>query len=282
MGERADGGQQQHAEPTTERVRPAPDVTAVRRRLSVGAADDPAERDADRMADAAIALLRRADPDASGARVRRSPAATMSPDPRPVSRVRSASPVPIRRAANPRVIRRAFVNGSAEKDVPLFKKEDPKSGDDSLTPIAAKAGKLGVTALNMAHYLERHTFKYQRLSGKTTKQRAGMFPTGTTAAQVKSMLVEAVNSLPDDASIGEAVTSKTVDLKNGLKVNLGALKGGKLSAFFPIGGTGYHYYDNGELNAIRLAKNAPAPATDSGATTDADGGSTSDADGGSS
>jgi hypothetical protein len=258
MGDRAEA---ERAHDTTDDVtasraaRLTPDTQpTVRRRLAVGAVDDPAEHEADRLADAALAVLRSTE--LGSTRVRRSTASSRSPDPVAHRRVRPAAPV--HRSHDPAVIRRAYVNGTAEKDLPLFKLQDPKSGDNSLGTAAAKAAKLGITAFNMPHYLERHTFGYQRLSGKTTKQRAGMFPTGTSADDVKKMLLEAVGKLPDDAAVGEAVTSETVDLANGLKVNLGALKGGKLSAFFPIGGTGYHYYDDGELNEIRKAKNAKA------------------------
>ncbi len=152
------------------------------------------------------------------------------------------------------VIHRAYKNGSADKDAPLFEKAalvDKPIG-------AANASKLGITQGNMEHYLERHTFKYQKLNAKTVSPGAGMFPVGTTADDVKKWLDEAIDKLPDGTTIGDKPVSTAVDLANGLRVNLGALKGGKLQAFFPIAGgsnAGFHEYTSDELKAIRTAKN---------------------------
>jgi hypothetical protein len=162
----------------------------------------------------------------------------------------------IRRAASGElVIRRAYVKGSAVEDAKLFDKSPPV--DKPLdTAAGSRAAKFGITAGNMAHYLERHTYKYQRLNAKTIDPAASMFPHGTTADDVKKMLDEALKKLPDSTVIGTTAVSTSVDLDNGLKVNLGALKSGKLSAFFPISGTGCHNYSADELKAIRDAKNS--------------------------
>lgn len=163
------------------------------------------------------------------------------------------------------IIRRDYLRGSAAKDADLFDKEAPV--DKPLDVSAgSRAAKFGITAGNMKHYLERHTFKYQRLNAKTVSPGAGFFPHTTnghttTADDVKAMLDEALAKLPDSATIGTTPVSVPVDLSNGLRVNVGALKGGKLSAFFPIaGGTnpGFHEYSSDELKAIRTVKNAPA------------------------
>ena len=118
------------------------------------------------------------------------------------------------------IIRRDYKNGSADKDAPLFEKVAPVD-----KPIdATKAAKFGITAGNMEHYLERHTFKYQKLNAKTVSPGAGMFPVGTTADDVKKYLDEALDKLPDGTTIGDKPVSTAVDLSNGLRVNLGALK----------------------------------------------------------
>lgn len=168
-------------------------------------------------------------------------------------------------AARRQMIRRDFVKGSADKDAALFEKVSPPNDSITVGP-GSRAEKFGIQESNMAHYLERHTFKYQRLNAKTIKPAAGMFPHGTTVDDVKKWLEEALVKLPDATTIGTSPVSVPVDLDNGLRVNLGALKGKKLSAFFPIdGGTldGYHYYSADELKAIRDAKNAP-PASGGG------------------
>lgn len=163
------------------------------------------------------------------------------------------------------VISRDFIHGSADEDADLFEKQPPV--DKPLDVSAgSRAAHFGITAGNMKHYLERHTFKYQRLNAKTVSPGAGFFPYTTnghttTADDVKAMLDEALAKLPDHASIGTTPVSVPVDLSNGLRVNVGALKSGKLSAFFPIaGGTnaGFHEYSSDELRAIRTVKNAPA------------------------
>jgi len=226
--------------------------------MVVGATSDPAEREADEAARVIIARLR-----ADGS------APLSTPAPGRIQRSGFTDPVsgagvhgriqPVAATmARRQVIRRAFVNGTAAKDAPLFEKIAPvdaaiQLGGDS------DAAKFGITATNMKHYLERHTFKYQRLNSKTIKPAAGMFPQGTTVDNVKAWLVEALSKLPETSTIGESAVSTSVTLSNGLKVNLGALKGGKLSAFFPIEGgshTGYHKYSADELKAIRDAKNA--------------------------
>lgn len=155
------------------------------------------------------------------------------------------------------MIHRAYKNGDAAKDAPLFEKVAPIDKPLDTGP-ASQAAKFGITGGNMEHYLERHTFKYQRLNAKTVSPGAGMFPVGTTADDVKAYLDEALQKLPDGTVIGQTPVSTSVDLSNGLRVNLGALKGGKLQAFFPIAGgsnAGFHEYTADELKAIRAEKN---------------------------
>lgn len=159
-------------------------------------------------------------------------------------------------------VRRDYIHGSAAEDAELFDKEPPPNDSINVAP-GSRAAHFGIEQSNMAHYLERHTFKYQRLNAKTIKPAAGMFPYKTTVADVKKWLEEALTKLPDGAAIGQSPVSQSVVLDNGLKVNVGALKGKKLSAFFPIdGGThpGYHHYSADELKAIRDAKNAAGAA----------------------
>jgi hypothetical protein len=159
------------------------------------------------------------------------------------------------------IVHRAFKKSAAD-DAKLFELTPPVNGEIPLGPKSS-AAKFGITQTNMAHYLERHTYKYQRLNGKTVSPAAGMFPEGTTVNEVKAMLTEALDKLPADAKIGTTPVSTSVDLANGLRVNLGALSGGKLQAFFPVPGgtnTGYHKYEAADLKAIRDIKRPPAPA----------------------
>lgn len=154
------------------------------------------------------------------------------------------------------MIRRDFIGTNAAEDAKLFEKVPPA---DSSIPLGDRsdAKKFGITETNFKHYLERHTFKYQKLNSKTINPAAGMFPVTTAVGDVKTMLIEALGKLPDTEQIGADPVSKSVDLSNGLRVNLGALKSGKLSAFFPVPGgtnTGYHKYEAVELKAIRDAK----------------------------
>ncbi len=222
--------------------------------MVVGSSSDPAEREADAAARVIVARLRADDGGASaesgGGRIQRSAFTETSPAGAPVDRIRPATAA----AAQRQMIRRAYVNGTAAKDAPLFEKVSPV---DAAIPLGdgSTANGLGITQINMKHYLERHTYKYQRLNSKTISPAAGMFPQGTTVDNVKALLVKALAKVPSGTAIGESAVSTTVEV-DGLKLNLGALKGGKLSAFFPIDGTGYHKYSADELKAIRGEKNA--------------------------
>ncbi len=169
------------------------------------------------------------------------------------------------------IIRREFIHGSAEEDAELFDKEPPV--DKALTGnVARRAAELGITEGNMGHYLERHTFKYQKLNAKTVSPGAGFFPYHTdghrtTVDDVEAMLEEALTKLPDGTAIGQSPVSVSVDLSNGLRVNVGALKNGKLAAFFPVPGgshPGFHAYTSDELKQIRAAKNTATAAAAGG------------------
>ncbi|MHB8645238.1 MAG: hypothetical protein ACYDAR_05565 [Thermomicrobiales bacterium] len=162
------------------------------------------------------------------------------------------------------VIQRAYVGADAKADVALFPKEQvaDEAVDLSASASAAKAATLGITSVNLKHYLNRHTFQYQPLSSASTyPPQTGMFPIGTDKDAVKSMVIEAIGLVPAGKTVSADIESITVDLANGLKVNLGALAGNKLQAFFPQGGTGFHSYTNVELQAIKTEKDAlEAPA----------------------
>ena len=162
------------------------------------------------------------------------------------------------------VIQRAYVGADAKEDVALFPK-DPvadEAVDLSTSASAARAAALGITSINLKHYLNRHTFKYQPLtSASTYPPQTGMFPIGTDKDAVKSMVIEAIGKVPAGKTVTADIESVSVDLANGLKVNLGALAGNKLQAFFPQSGTGFHSYTNVELQAIKAEKDAlEAPA----------------------
>jgi hypothetical protein len=163
------------------------------------------------------------------------------------------------------VIHRAYVNGTAEKDAPLFEQSSPIP-DEPVAPLPKAATDKGITETNLGHYLERHTYKYQKLNAKTVSPAATLFPHGTTSENVKAYLLEALGKVKDTDTIGTTPVSLLVDIAAGIKVNLGALKGGKLAAFFPISGTGVVDYTPDELKAIRDAKKPKPPAT-GGATT---------------
>jgi len=163
------------------------------------------------------------------------------------------------------VIQRAYVNGTAEKDAPLFEQSSPIP-DEQVAPLPKAATDKGITETNLGHYLERHTYKYQKLNAKTVSPAATLFPHGTTSENVKAYLLEALGKVKDTDTIGTTPVSLLVDIAAGIKVNLGALKGGKLAAFFPISGTGVVDYTPDELKAIRDAKKPKPPAT-GGATT---------------
>jgi hypothetical protein len=152
-----------------------------------------------------------------------------------------------------------YVNKDAAGDAPLFEKATPIP-DDQVGPVPAVVTKKGVNQTNLGHYLERHTYKYQKLNAKTISPAATLFPHGTTADDVKSYLVEAMGKVKDSDAIGASPVSLAVDLSNGIKVNLGALKNNKLAAFFPLSGPGVVNYTPDELKAIRNEKNKP-PAT---------------------
>lgn len=172
-------------------------------------------------------------------------------------------------AAQRSMIRREYIHGSAAEDAELFDKVAPVDKPLDVSP-GSRAAKFNITSGNMKHYLERHTFMYQRLNSKTVSPGAGFFPYKTTADNVKAMLDEALTKLPDNTVIGTSPVSVAVNLSNGLRVNVGALKNGKLSAFFPIAGgshPGFHAYSSDELKAIRTVKNTPPPAATAGATT---------------
>ncbi len=155
------------------------------------------------------------------------------------------------------VMQGAFIGGSAAADAALFEKQPvaDEAIDLAASKSAAKAATLGITATNLKHYLNRHTFKYQPLSSSSTyPPQTGMFPIGTDKDDVKNMVVEAIGLVPDSTPVTSDIESVLVDLSNGLRVNLGALAGGKLQAFFPQGGTGFHSYTNVELQAIKKEK----------------------------
>ena len=162
------------------------------------------------------------------------------------------------------VIQRAYVGADAKEDVALFPKEQvaDEAIDLSTSASSARAAALGITGVNLKHYLNRHTFKYQPLSSASTyPPQTGMFPIGTDKDAVKSMVVEAIGLVPAGKTVTADIESISVDLANGLKVNLGALAGNKLQAFFPQSGTGFHSYTNVELQAIKAEKDAlEAPA----------------------
>ncbi len=179
-------------------------------------------------------------------------------------RVRDNSPKQAKAMPGGAVIQRAYVGADATTDVALFPKEQvaDEAIDLSASAASAKAATLGITGVNLKHYLNRHTFRYQPLtSASTYPPQTGMFPIGTDKDAVKSMVVEAIGKVPDGKTISADIESISVDLANGLKVNLGALAGNKLQAFFPQSGTGFHEYSNVELQAIKVEKDAlEAPA----------------------
>ncbi len=142
-------------------------------------------------------------------------------------------------------VQRVF-HENAEKDALLFKKNDPSSASNPAIP--QEAIDLGIQELNMTHYLERHSYTHQRLSGKTTKNAATMFNINMGEAEISATLVACLKQLTS----GDDVTKGVEKVVDGVTYRMTSIDGKKLNGFFPITG---HVYTADELKELRTEKN---------------------------
>lgn len=142
-------------------------------------------------------------------------------------------------------IQRVF-HENAEKDALLFQKNDPSSASNPTIP--QEAIDLGIQELNMTHYLERHSYTHQRLSGKTTKNAATMFNINMGEAEISATLVACLKQL----TAGDDVTKGVEKVVDGVTYRMTSVDGKKLNGFFPITG---HVYTADELKELRAEKN---------------------------
>ena len=142
-------------------------------------------------------------------------------------------------------IQRVF-HENAEKDAILFKRNDPNSATNPSIP--KEASDLGIEELNMAHYLERHSYSHQRLNSKTVKNAATMFKKTMSEAEISGTLVECLKQL----TAGDDVTSGVEKVVDGVTYRMTSIDGKKLNGFFPITG---HVYTSDELKELRTEKN---------------------------
>jgi len=134
----------------------------------------------------------------------------------------------------------------AASDAALFSRKDPKSVANPAIPKAAT--NLGVTELNMKHYLERHSYGYQRLSSKTIGNDATMFPQSMGGAEISAALVGCLSQF----EAGDDITKGVEKDFGGIKYRMTSRGSGKLNGFFPISG---HVYTASELDQMRGEKN---------------------------
>ena len=143
------------------------------------------------------------------------------------------------------LIQRVF-HENAEKDAILFKRNDPTSATNP--PIPKEASDLGIEKLNMAHYLERHSYSHQILNSKTIKNAATMFKQTMGEAEISATLVACLKQLTS----GDDVTSGVEKVVDGVTYRMTSNDGKKLNGFFPITG---HVYTSDELKELRTEKN---------------------------